>query len=421
MERKKKRILIFLIIFLGMMLVFGSLLLVQKREKTVSVYTADVKRGDLTAKVSAFGRVQPKSTVDISASVMGEIVRLAVEEGQTVKKGDFLLQLDKTEYESRVEQAQAGWKAAKANVKLAKANLEKLKQDLRREKQLLSQQLTSQETVDALETQLSVQEATYEAYAEQAARAEAALEEAKDSLRKTTIYAPMTGIISQLNAEVGEVVIMGTMNNPGTVIMTISDMSIMEVEAEVDESDIVDVELNQKVEIVVDAIEDSIIKGVVTEIGNTGITFGRGTQEEVTSFMVTVTVTDTSTLVKKLRPGMSATIDIITDTRENTLYVPIQSVLSRTEKQVRDMEKFDEKKQEDEEDEEPTKGVFIVTDENTAEFTSVVTGISDETDIEIISGVEDGQKIIAGSYKALRNMRNGKKLKIIKSPLDMIK
>jgi HlyD family secretion protein len=421
MERKKKRILIFLIIFLGMIVVFGSLLLVQKREKMVSIYTADVKRGDLTAKVSAFGRVQPKSTVDISASVMGEIVKLAVEEGQNVKKGDFLLQLDKTEYESRVEQAQAGWKAAKANVKLAKANLEKLKQDLRREKQLLSQQLTSQETVDALETQLSVQEATYEAYVEQAARAEAAMEEAKDSLRKTTIYAPMTGIISQLNAEVGEVVIMGTMNNPGTVIMTISDMSIMEVEAEVDESDIVDVELNQAVEITVDAIEDSIIKGVVSEIGNTGITFGRGTQEEVTNFMVTVTVTDTSTLVKKLRPGMSATIDIITDTRVNTLYVPIQSVLSRTEKQVRDMEKFDEKKEGDEKDEEPTKGVFIVTDETTAQFVPVVTGISDETDIEIVSGVEEGQQVIAGSYKALRNMRNGKKLKIIESPLDMLK
>ena len=247
-------------------------------------------------------------------------------------------------------------------------------------------------------------------------------------MSKTTITAPMAGIVTQLNSEVGEVVL-GTSMASGTIIMTISDLSEMEVEVEVDESDVVDVDLGQPVDIEVDALPDTVLKGEVKEIANTAFTRYAGTAEEVTNFVVTIRVLDT---VSQLKPGMSATVDITTATHEDVLHVPIQAVVMREPKapeeekdssMVAEAEasedegtegEEDEEYEEDEEEKEPIEVVFVVN-EGEAQMRPVKTGIIGDLDIEIVEGLEDEEMVVTGSYKILSKvLRDGQKVKVEK-------
>lgn len=401
----------------------------KKSQGGITVQAQKVKRGDLTAKVSASGRVQPARKVDISANVSAKVMAIAVVEGERVEDGKLLVQLDPTLYRARVEASQASLNSTRAQATLTRANLEQAEQEHKRQAGLFEKGLTSQELLDVAKTNLKVQQAQYESANQQVAQAQAVLEQAQDDLSKTTIRAPMAGIVTQLNSEVGEVVL-GTSMATGTVIMTISELSDMEVEVEVDESDVVDVHLGQPVDIEVDALRRKVLKGEVKEIANTAFTKYAGTSEQVTNFLVTIRVLDN---VPQLKPGMSATVDITTAVHGNVLQVPIQCVVMRepkseeeaskdkkneksrdskaeageqTASEVQDSMEADEKKIE------PIEAVFVIKD-NVAEMRPVKTGIMGDLDIEITEGLSDGDMVVTGSYQVLSKvLRDGQKVKI---------
>jgi HlyD family secretion protein len=405
--KKKKKILI----VLGVVVVIAIIIManvMKSGEKTNPVQAEKVKKSDITSLVTANGRIIPKTDVKISAYVPAKIVKLPVEEGDKVRRGQLLVQLDVTQYRAAVNQY-------KAQMASAKASLEQAQLFFTRKKELFEKKLTSQEEYDMSKTELDLAQARYD-------QAEAALEEAKYSLSKTTISAPMAGVVTSLNAEVGEIVMIGTMNNPGTVIMTISDMSEIEAEVEVDETDIAGVKLGQETKIEIDAYPDTSFKGKVAEIGHTARISGLGTQDQVTNFLVKVTLLDE---VPDIRPGMSASVDITTDFREDALNVPIQAVVMREEEgdtlTVEEegegalastdsvSEKADQKEEEDEKEE--VEGVFVVK-EDRAEFVKVTTGIADQQNIEIVSGINEEDMVVTGTYKILRTLKDGDKVKV---------
>jgi HlyD family secretion protein len=378
---------------------------VERKDRT-EVTVDEVERGSLTAKVSGPGRVRAETTVQISSIVMGRVIELAVEEGDAVRRGDLLLRLDDVWYRSQVEQA-------RARVERARAELTTAERDLSDAEQQFARQLISEKERDDFRALA----ATYREAHEEAG---AALRAAEDQLEETVFHAPIGGVVTRLNIEQGENVVTGTMNQPGTVLMTISDMSSMEVEVEIDETDIVDVAIGQRAEIDVEALADTTLPGAVTEVGNSGITSMAGTQEEVTNFLVTVLVDAGHSALK---PGMTATVEIITAVHDSVLNVPIQSVVSRAPSELEKTEGGDEEggseetkkpkqKRSEREEEEEIEGVFVVTDEDQALFVPVTTSIADELSIEVMGDLEEGQKVVSGPYKVLRTLKNGTDLKI---------
>lgn len=404
---KKKRNLFILIAVAAVVGISLAANFRMERKDRVEVTADQVERGTITAKVSGPGRVRAETTVQVSSSVMGRVVKLGVHEGDVIEKGQFLLQLDDVYYRSQVEQAQA-------QVERAKTQLATAERDLSHVEDQFEQSLVSEkERDDARALAATCREAEGEALA--------GLRASQDQLDKTVFRSPIRGVVSRLNIEEGENVVTGTMNQPGTVIMTLSDLSTMEVEVEIDETDVVDVTLGQKAEITVDALGDTVLQGTVTEVGNSGITSMAGTQEEVTNFLVKVAVENAHS---ELKPGMTATVDIVTAVHENVLNVPIQSVVARTpsdlekEKQGNAKEKKKgesekpKKKRTDQEKEKEIEGVFVATKDGNAEFVTVTTGIADELSIEVAGALEEGQKVISGPYKVLRTLKNGQALKI---------
>ncbi len=413
MKKKKKIIIILAVVLVVVGLVLANIM--KSGEKAYKVETEEVKKGDLKAEVSASGRVLPKRTVKISAYVPAKIIYLPVEEGDWVNKWQLLVQLDRASYQAAMDQS-------KAQMKVAQANLDQAQMVFDRHQELFERNLTSKEQYDVMLTSLNVSKAQFE-------QSQAALEKTKDDLSKTRITSPMNGIVTELNAEVGEIVMIGTMNNPGTVIMTVSDLSEIEVEVEVDETDIASVGLDQEVKIEIDAFPDTTYQGRVTEIGNTAKITGYGSQEQVTNFMVKVLLLEE---VSGIKPGMSASVDITTDNRQGVLKAPIACVVMRKldpdslkkkgekmkESEAKAAETEEETEGDENKDEEKKKeveGIFVVENEK-AKFLPVETGISDEQNIEIISGIEEKDKIVIGPYKTLRILKDGNKVKIIKKP-----
>ncbi|MGB2769871.1 MAG: efflux RND transporter periplasmic adaptor subunit, partial [Candidatus Zixiibacteriota bacterium] len=286
MKKKKK-----IIIILGAVIVVAIVIvanMLKSGEKTYQVQAEKVERGDLTSVVTANGRIVPKTDVQISAYIPAKITKLPVEEGDVVQKGQLLVQLDDTEYRAAVNRS-------RAELASAKASMEQAQLVFNRQKELFGKKLSSEEQYDMARTDLDLAKARHQ-------QAAASLDQTRYNLSKTTMTSPMDGIVTSLNAEVGEIVMIGTMNNPGTVIMTVSDMSEIETEVEVDETDIAQVKLGQETEISIDAYPDTTFKGRVTEIGHTARVSGLGTQDQVTNFLVKVMLIDE---VSTIRPGMS--------------------------------------------------------------------------------------------------------------------
>ncbi len=374
----------------------------------VKVEAEKLKRSDIVSIVTANGKVKPKTDVKISANISAQIIELPVEEGDKIKRGQLLVGLDPGRYQAAVDQA-------KAQLKLEKANLEQAEQNFNRIKPLFEKNLASQEQFDLVQTQLSVVRARYEA-------AQHNIEQAQDDLTKTRIISPMDGIVSELRAEKGETVIPGTMNNPGTVIMTVSDLSSIEVEVDVDETDIALVKVDQMAEISVDAFRDTTFKGRVVEVGSSALASGTGLgQEQVTNFRVKILLLDK---VAGIKPGMTSTADIVTAERKNVLAIPIQAVV------LRDSSALVKAKEKDKKDSgafasTPTsapsgngnpkkkkelEGVFVIRD-GKAVFVPVAVGVADQQNIEVLSGLQEGDMVITGSYKTLRTLENEAKVK----------
>ncbi len=470
---KKKKLIIVVCVAVVLAAIVG-ISIYTSRQKQVEVETVKAQvQEEMIAKVQATGEIKPKEYVEIQAEITGVITELFVEEGDQVEKGDILLKIDpmqmRTEtlaqeaylastqadaqnqngqiriQESNLKRDEVTVESKKVEVANAQENLRLSQNAFDRRQQQFEDNLVSRDTYEAARKELIVAQGSLTSAEAQLNQAEAqlasskvALEQARSSyesslkrvdqqqalldrqhdlLAKTTIRSPLTGIITKLNVEAGERAVPGTLNNPSATLMEIADLSIIEAEVEVDETDIVDLALNQKAEVTVDALRDTTLEGIVTEIGNSAI---ETTTEEAKDFKVVIQLTDPPEV---LRPGLSCTGEITTSIRSNTISIPIKALtireypvdesgnLIRPEKD----NKKDEKKDSPSADEAKVEkkefeGVFKIVD-GEALFTPVETGIISETLIEITSGLEAEEEIISGSFKVLRTLKDNDPVK----------
>jgi HlyD family secretion protein len=432
-KKKKKFLIIGGIVVVVLILIVGNM--TRSTDKTVAVNSGKVKQGKLISLVTASGKVQAKTEVKISANVSGEIINIPVVEGQRVSKGDLLVQLDPNQYEAQVRQSQAGYDAATASMKLEEASAEEARLVYDRQKALFDKNLTSQEAYDAARTRYATSQASLEAARSRMEQAKAAVDQARESLGYTTIHSPIDGFITDLQSETGEIV-MGSLNYQASVIMVVSDLSEIEVEVEVDETDIALVAMDQSVEIELDAMRDTTFGGRVTQIGNSARVSSLGSQDQITNFIVTILVTDS---VPNIKPGMTATCDITTDQRESAIKIPIGAVVLRDESMLKRGEDAEaessgtigvneavaagdeepaEETAEDDDDaakKKPLEGVFVIRD-GKAVFVEVATGIADQQNIEITSGLEKDETIVVGPFRTLRTLEDGDAVEVKDEP-----
>ena len=393
--------------------------------KVTAVQLARVRLEDITSQVRAPGKIEAKTQVKVSADIMGKIVVLAVKEGDRVRQGQLMLQLDDTQYRALHEQAKAMASAARSTLRQTEQNLRVTEANFKRQQALFAQKLLSDAEWDQANTAMEQSRNAAQNAREDVARSGAVVTAAADNVRKTRFVAPFDGVVSALNVEAGENVITGTMNNPGTEILVVSDLSRMLVRADVDETDVVDMKLGQKAKITVDALPDTSFGGTVTEIGNTAKRSLTSTVEGQTNFEVKV-VFDTD--VPQVRHGMTADVEIETATHKQTLGVPIQAVVVRTQRELDRAAQKPAKKaprpkskptdpmlpaDEDtvgRKDKEIT-GLFVVGKDNMAKFVPVRTGIASETQIEVIGAVKADDIVVSGPYKALRELKPQTKVK----------
>ena len=392
-HKRKKAILFFLVIAVIAVIIFFNLQ--SQREKSIKVSVEKIERHDLTAVVSASGEVKPKKNVNISSQIAGRVIKIGAEEGQRVKTGDFLLKLESTQYEANADRDRARIQSLRADLIRAEAVKNRDEALYNRQIKLFEAQLISAETLESAKADFEISKANHDAILFQIKQAQASLQSTLDMLQKTEYYAPIDGIITSLRVEEGETALVGTMNNPGTVLMTIADLSVMEVEVEVDETDVVGVKIGQPSEVKIDAYPEDIVTGRVTEVGSSAIQT-ISSADESKDFKVVVTLDNPPA---DLKPGLSASADIIVAKKDDVLAVPISALVLRDKM-------HDEQNAEDAQEE----GVYIVQD-GRVKFIPVEKGIMGELMIEIRSGLEEGQDVVVGPYSALRLLKDGSLIK----------
>ncbi len=353
----------------------------------------------VSSRVKATGEITPEKRVEISAKVVGEIINLPVVEGQEVKAGQLLLEIERDLYEAARDQARAAVRQAEVSVRRQEVQLADAQRNIRRTKELIADGLVSQEALDAAQLALDTAEVELEAQQHAVEQYRSAFKRTQDDLARTTIRSPMDGTLIQLDAEQGETVVPGSTNLPGSVIMTIADMSILLAEVEVSEVDVVHVALGQEAEVKVDALGTEPEKGHVVEIATSG---RRDPTQGTIRFNVKVALDDPD---PALRPAMTAKVDILTATSEDAVAAPIQAVVKR---------KLDDEGEEVEGT--AAKGieesdVVYVIEDGKAAAVAVETGVSDELYVEIIDGLSDGQEVIIGPYRTLKNLHAGDAVK----------
>ena len=376
----------------------------------LEVQTATVGLETIVQKVNATGRIQPKTQVRISADVSAKIMRLHVEEGDSVEEGQLLVELDRERYEAAVESAEANVRSAQANGKLVRQNMIKAEKDFERARDVVARKLESQAVLDANSAAYQVEVARYESALDQVEQAKGALKQARDSLSKTTIYSPMTGTISDLDKEQGEIAIGSQFQED--IIMIVADLTAMEAQVNVDENDIVSVQLGQEAEIEVDALFGETLTGTVYEIANSANSTDQGGNNQKTEFEVKIAIGGETA---RLRPGMTASADINTKTVTDVIGVPIQSVAVRTVDQLtlEGEEIADAEKRYTADDDGFVEIVFCVEDDGTVTAHQVKTGIQSDDMIEVLSGVDEGDEVVIGSYRAIStDIKNGAKITV---------
>jgi HlyD family secretion protein len=383
--KKKLIIVIVMLVALGVFLFFS---LKQDNKKAVAVQMEKIRLHTIESKVFAAGYVQPVIKINISANVSGEIISLHVREGQMVNKGDILAQLDKVIYEAEVDQARSYYRSSLA----AKEFAEK---EYRRVEILYKENNFSESQYDQARTQYIQSIGTLE-------QAVARLEQAQDNLRKTTLVAPIDGTVIGLKKEQGEIVMGSTFQ--ADVVMTVADLSGMEVEVDVNENDIVRVSIDDPVDIEIDAISGKKFPGVVTEISQLASTTGAGTQSAITNFKVNVKMLS---IPPEIRSGMNATVEILTARHENVVAVPIRAVTVRPENKIlkdipKDKTKFD------------LLEVVFAVENDTVRAVPLKLGINSEDFFEVLEGLDTGQVIVIGNHQALTfDLQNGTRVKDI--------
>jgi len=395
--KKKVWIGVVIVIGLGAMVVFN----LRTREKFPQVQSDQVLRGELVEIVNASGRLEPKTSVDVSATVMGKITRLSVREGDWVEEGQFLLEIDPEEYVRLVEAYQAGLNRTREELTLALANEEQAQLDLERAENLHGRGLYTKEQLDSARTHLRVRAAQVAAARAAIAEAEANLNRVRHDLTEVTILSPIAGIVTRLNVDEGENAIIGTMNNPGTLLLTVADLDTMETEVEVDETEVVRVRVSQEATIEVDAYPDTTFHAVVTEVGNSPIFSSTGIGQQAVDFEVVLRLVDS---VPDVRPGLSASADIQVAYRESALSIPIASMV------VREWSATEDEEPEEEE------GVFVIDDDGVVQFRPVKVGIAGDERFEVIRGLEEDETVVSGPFRELRDLEDGDKVEIAEEP-----
>ncbi len=404
----KKRI-IFLAAVAVVIIVIVVVMANKNGTSKTSVQTILAEKQGIIETVTATGRIEPSTKVKISADVAAKITFLAVNEGDWVEKGDLLVRLDQERYIAALEQSEASLRSIQAGAELARETVVKAEKDLERTETLVKRNLESEAVYDQMFSTVKIEKARYQSVLEQVEQAQAAVKQARDNYSKTTIYAPMAGTISVLNKEVGEIALGSQFQED--VIMIVSNLGEMEALVNVDENDIVNVSLGDSASIEIDALPDKIFKGIVSEIATSARISGMGSTDQKTEFEVKLAILDT---VEQLRPGMTASSDIVIETRDSTLCVPIQCVTVRTPDQLKP--KGDAKDKDSglgdahadsisEPKFTPDKDGFVtivfVIEDGIALAIQVETGIQSDTHIEVVTGLSAGDEIVSGSYRAI--------------------
>ena len=424
---RKRQIIIGVVGFFVLWLIVSILL--SKREKPIPVTTEKAVRKTILQIVSATGKVQPETEVKISPEVAGEIIDLPVEDGKGVNKGDLLVRIKPDSYKALLEQQEAAISTAKATNLQQKATMLKTEQDIKRAEDMYAKKTISVQEYNAAQAAYDVAKNTYESSLHEIERAQAGSSQARDQLSKTTVYSPIDGTVTILNSKLGERIV-ATGQFAGTEVMRVADLGHMEARVDVNENDVVNVKGGDKANVKIDAYGDRKFHGTVYQIANTGKTTGAGTQEEVTNFEVKIRIDDHDVTLK---PGLSCTADIETSMVKDAVAVPMQAVTIRTGDSNLSPEEIEKKKQKTaqrdkgdnnaeyvnerqekatqrEEREKLAKVVFLKKGSK-AQSVKVTTGISDDTYMEIKTGVQPGDEVISGSYSAIsRKLKDGAKV-----------
>ena len=425
--RRKRQIILGVVGFFLLWLIVSILL--SKREKPIPVTTEKAARKTILQIVSATGKVQPETEVKISPEVAGEIIDLPVEDGKGVNKGDLLVRIKPDSYKALLEQQEAAISTAKATNLQQKATMLKTEQDIKRAEDMYAKKTISVQEYNAAQAAYDVAKNTYESSLHEIERAQAGSSQARDQLSKTTVYSPIDGTVTILNSKLGERIV-ATGQFAGTEVMRVADLGHMEARVDVNENDVVNVKGGDKANVKIDAYGDRKFHGTVYQIANTGKTTGAGTQEEVTNFEVKIRIDDHDVTLK---PGLSCTADIETSMVKDAVAVPMQAVTIRTGNSNLSPEEIEKKKQKTaqrdkgdnnaeyvnerqekatqrEEREKLAKVVFLKKGSK-AQSVKVTTGISDDTYMEIKTGVRPGDEVISGSYSAIsRKLKDGAKV-----------
>ena len=411
-NKKKKRIFILSGAGLLLVILIAAIVIGGKKEPVITVQTDKVVSRTITQVVTASGNVEPKVLVKISPEVSGEIVDLPVVEGQKVTKGQVVVKIRPDTYIAQVQQSQAYLESMIGQQDLAKANFDNSVSTYKRAQEMYKKKLMSDQDLESAETQYEVNKATYESAKANVASARAQLAQAEDALSKTTIHAPMDGVVSVLNSKLGERVV-GTSMMAGTEIMDIADMNSMEAQVNVDENDVVLVAVGDTSVLSVDAFPEKKIRGVVYQIASSGTTTGAGTQDQVTNFLVKIRIIENSI---DLKPDMSVTADIQTATHHDVLSVPIQSVTVRMPKASESKEQAESSNinsAKPNEKHEAVKECVFVVDKGVAKTVTVKRGIADDNYVEITSGLKGGEEVVSGSFVAIsRELNDGSKVRV---------
>jgi len=375
----------------------GAWIATHRGPKPTLVQIATVGREDLQAKVSANGRVQAKKKVDISATIAGQITKLAVEEGDRVRKGQFLLQIDAVSPRAAARSSEASMQALMREVDSARATQAQARLDLQRAEDNYRAGIIPEADLDRARTALATADASTRAVERRTEQARASLEGARDTLSKTTVLAPMDGVVTAKRVEEGEVAVIGVLNQPGTVLLTISDMSVVETEMEVDETSIPSVKLGQEARIRIDAYPNRTFTGEVTEVGSSPIVrTGAVQQNEAIKFLVKIEIKDPP---EGIKPGLSVQADILTGFRGQALVVPLQALVVRDiERKPGETPKPGERRDEE--------GVYLMED-GKARFQPLKTGLLGELSIEVLDGLKGGETLITGPFRVLRSLKPG--------------
>jgi len=407
----------------GVAVVIAGLVVISagaRRDRGAAVRFEKVGHRDLVAAVTASGKIQPKKKVDISADITGRITRIAVREGDLVTKGQFLLQIDPTIYQANLQQAEATLASSQAAAVQAKANRDQAERALKRTKELRDQNpnLISPEQLEQAQTAFEVADANLTAAQHQVDQARAAVQSARDNLRKTTLVAPMSGRVTRLPVEEGEVAVPSTFSKDIGLLMTISDLSVIQAKVKVDETDVVRLHLGDSVEVSIDAFPDTTFLGRVTKVSNSSVrdaTATSGQNDRAVDYDVEVTLDKPPT---DIRPDLSATARIVTDTRREALSIPIIALTVREHKPVsteaRPVDTSTARKKKE------TEGVFVV-EKGVATFRPVKVGIAGDEYFEVLDGLKESETIVAGPYQAIRDLKDGARVREMKQVADTTK